>query len=129
MDFKPLIIKTLKRLRLLQKTEFVFLYGSVARGEATPLSDVDICVSLNLLPKERLKVRMQFLANLPENYDLTIFEDLPLYVQREVFGGKLLYCRNQKKVIERALQTIRDYEDFKPIYDYYIARDKSKAEL
>lgn len=129
MDFKPLIIKTLKRLRLLPKTEFVFLYGSVARGEATPLSDVDICVSLNLSSKERLKARMQLLANLPENYDLTIFEDLPLYVQIEIFGGKLLYCKNQKRVIERALQTIRDYEDFKPIYDYYIARDKSKAEL
>ncbi len=123
MNFKKIILAKLKSLRLLSKTEFVFLYGSVARGEATPLSDVDICLSLHLQSKERLRARIRLLAALPENYDITIFEDLPLYIQREVFKGKLLYCRNKTKVIERALQMIRDYEDFKPIYDYYIARD------
>ena len=129
MNFKQIILDKLKSLRLLQKTEFVFLYGSVARGEATPLSDIDICVSLNLPPKERLRARMKLSGVLSEKYDITIFEDLPLYVQKEVFRGELLYCRNKTKVIERALETIRDFEDFKPIYEYYIAKDKSKVEI
>ncbi len=129
MNFKQIILATLRDLKLFSKTEFFFLYGSVSRGEETPLSDIDICISLKLQPKERLRARMRLLANLPEKYDVTIFEDLPLYVQKEVFAGKLLYCKNKQKVIERALETIRDYEDFRPIYEYYIAKDKSKVEI
>lgn len=124
-----MIVDLLKKKKLLRKTVFVFLYGSVSRGEATPLSDVDICVSLTLPAKERLRARISLLADLPEKYDVTIFEDLPVYVQREVFQGKLLYTPNQRMVITKALETIRNYEDFKPYYDYYIAKDKSRVEI
>ena len=124
-----MIVDLLRKKKLLRKTAFVFLYGSVSRGEATPLSDVDICISLTLPAKERLRARISLLADLSEKYDITIFEDLPLYVQQEVFRGKLLYTPNQKIVMTTALETIRNYEDFKPYYDYYIAKDKSLVEI
>ena len=129
METKKIIIQKLKLLGLLKNTEFIFLFGSVASKKNTPLSDIDLCVSLSLPPKERLQARIKLLGQLPDKYDLQIFEDLPIYVQKEVLSGKLLYFKNHAKVVERALEIIQEYEDFKPIYDYYLAKDKSKVEI
>ncbi len=114
----------LKQSKLLPKTDFVILFGSVSTGKQTPLSDVDLCVSLNLPPPERMRARMRLLSKLPEHYDVQIFEDLPLYMKKSVLAGKLVHCSNQSKLIRRALNVIADYEDFEPIYNSYIASRK-----
>jgi len=122
MDIKETVLKELRKQKLLAKTQFVILFGSVPAGKANPLSDIDICVSLSLPPKERLQARIALSGALPEKYDLQIFEDLPLYVQKEVFKGEVLYCRKREEVVEQALQTIREYEDFEHIYLGYITK-------
>lgn len=71
---------------------------------------------------------MQLSGRLPDRYDIQIAEDLPLYVQKEVLHGRLIYCKNKRRVIERAIQIINDYEDFKPVYEQCIARRKEEAE-
>lgn len=118
----------LRKLKLLAKTEFIFLYGSQSNGKATPQSDIDICVSLPLPSKERYHARIKIGGALPEDYDVKIFQDLPLYIKKEVFSGKLLYCKDKKKVIGLALQTIQDYEDFQPAYEQYVARNSGEIE-
>ena len=123
------IKEAIKKAHLSSKVEFIILYGSVSKNKATPLSDIDIAISLKLNPKERLQARIKLLSFLPEKYDLQIFEDLPLYVQKEVLQGKLLYCNNKKRLIERALALIQEYEDFEPFYLYYISKDKSKVAI
>lgn len=120
MEIKERITEELEKLGLIGKTEFIILYGSVSEGKDTPLSDVDICISLSLSPKERMKTRMKLLGLFSDKYDIQIFEDLPLYVQKSVLSGKLLYCKNKKRTIRRALGVIRDYEDFEPVYLRYI---------
>lgn len=116
----------LKQSKLLPKTDFVLLFGSVSKGKHTPLSDVDFCVSLNLPPSERLRARINLLGKLPGYYDVQIFEDLPLYMKKSVLAGKLVHCSNQSKLIQRALNVIADYEDFEPVYNYYINQRKKK---
>jgi len=115
---------SLKQFKLFSQTNFVMLFGSVSKGKQTPLSDVDFCVSLNLLPKDRFRARMHLLGQLPEHFDVQIFEDLPLYMKKSVLSGKLVYCRNQPQLVQQALRVIADYEDFEPIYNSYIARRK-----
>lgn len=129
MEIKEEIIKDLKKLGVYKETQFVILYGSVSKGKDNPLSDIDICISLSLSPKERMKVRMKLLGLISDKYDIQIFEDLPLYVQKSVLSGKLMYSKNKKNTIMRALQVIREYEDFEPVYNYYIAKDKSKVAI
>lgn len=122
-------MNVLKQSKLLPKTDFVLLFGSVSRGKQNPLSDIDFCVSLNLPPKERLQARMHLLGKLPEYYDVQIFEDLPLYMKKSVLAGKLVHCSNQSKLIQRALNVIADYEDFEPVYNYYInEREQKKSQ-
>src|SRR3989344_5521130 len=116
MEYLQIILATLKQLDLVKRVNFIFLYGSVSRNEQTPLSDVDICLSLSLNPKQRLNARMKLLGNLPDNFDIQIYEDLPVYVQKEVLAGTLLYYVDEKKVYEQALKTISDFDDFEPIY-------------
>jgi len=119
---KEKIVKELKRLKIFDKTNFIILYGSQAKGTSTTLSDVDICLSFLLPKKERFHFRLKLLSSLPERYDIHVFEDLPLYVQKEVLGGKLLYCKDKEKLIERALEIIREFEDFELIYNMYVER-------
>lgn len=120
MEIQKKITLELEKLGAMRNTEFIILYGSVSQGKETPLSDVDICISLSLSPKERTGVRMELLGSLPDKYDIQIFEDLPLYVQKSVLSGKLLYCKNKRKTIQRAIGVIKDYEDFEPVYLRYI---------
>jgi len=119
----------LRELHVLSQTEFVVLYGSVRQKKNTPLSDIDVCISLKSSPSERLKTRMKLLGKLPSKYDLQIFEDLPLYLKKSILSGDFLYCRDKKKTFQRAMDVIRNYDDFAPIYSYYITRDKSKVQL
>jgi|SRR3989344_890437 len=127
MQIKRLILDKLSELNLIKDTSFVILFGSVSKGTANKLSDIDLCISLKLSPPKRLKVRAKLLGILPENYDVQIFEDLPLYVQKEVLSGEVLYCKNRKELMDRSLQLIRDYEDFEPVYSLYISQRKAQV--
>lgn len=126
LELTASFMDVLKQSKLLPKTDFVFLFGSVSRRKETPLSDIDFCVSLNRPSPERLRARMSLLGKLPEHYDVQIFEDLPLYMKKSVLAGKLIYCSNQSKLIRRALSIISEYEDFEPVYNYYINQRKRK---
>lgn len=129
MNYKQDLIKVLKKLNLFTKTNFIILFGSVSKGKANPLSDIDLCISLDLPPKERLQARIKLSGFLPEKYDLQIFEDLPVYVQKSVLSGKVLYSKNKQQLIERAISIINEYDDFKKVYDYYLAKDKMAVEI
>jgi len=121
MQLKNILLKKIKEIGLLNKVNFIIIYGSYSKGNQTPLSDVDICISLSSSPKDRLKARIKLLGGLSDNYDIQIFEDLPLYVQKEILSGDVLYCKNRKKLMAKAFKVITDYEDFQPIYERYIS--------
>ncbi len=129
MNYKQDLIKALKKLNLFAKTNFIILFGSVSKGRANPLSDIDLCISLDLPLKERLQARIKLSGILPEKYDLQLFEDLPVYVQKSVLSGKVLYNKNQQQLIEKAIDVINEYDDFKKVYDYYLAKDKMAVEI
>jgi predicted nucleotidyltransferase len=68
----------------------IFLYGSVARGEEKPMSDIDIAVvterGISRAEKERI------LVHAFPKIDITLFRDLPLPIRFRVLKeGKLLW--------------------------------------
>ena len=129
MDVISEVSSALKKLKLLSKCNFVILYESVAKGKANPLSDIDVCISFSLPPKERMNARIKLLGELPSSYDLQVFEDLPVYVQKEVLAGKVLFVKEKKQLINIALKVIYDYEDFMPAYNYYLNHGKTGVEI
>ncbi len=102
------------------RVRFVLLYGSAAENRMTKESDIDLCVYYEGRRTEAARFRHSVLSSLPgTDYDVQIFQDLPLYVRVEVLKGKPVFVRNLQFLYEKATETLRDFEDFKHrLYDY-----------
>jgi len=115
-----LFMKKLKEMPDFNRVKFVFLYGSYAENRQNKFSDIDFAVYYDGNGKERFKFRLKMLGNLPDSFDVQIFQDLPLFVRTGVLKGKLIYSKDLTFVYDTAYQTIRDFEDFKGYYYDYI---------
>jgi len=100
----------------------VILFGSVARGEPTPASDVDVCLVLQAGKYDSLSLSRKKLAYLKQgDLDVHLFQQLPLYVRRRVLKeGKVLFERDTDALYALAFRTAQAFEDFKPIYSAYL---------
>lgn len=100
-----------------------YVYGSVARGTATPLSDVDIALLLTsyLPPYERLKLELTIQGEIEAAdgfsvVDVRAINEAPLVVQgRIVQQGILLYERARKRRIAFEVAIRKRYFDFAPV--------------
>lgn len=103
-----------------------YLFGSTARGEAGPLSDIDIAL---LLEKRRAGLResltyqasrlTELMAALgTDEVDLVLLPNSsPLLQHRVLRHGKLLYCRSQRRRVAFECEALRTYLDLLPIYE------------
>ena len=102
----------------------VILFGSLARAEAAAASDVDLCFVLDAAHTDAdavASVKLDYLKGTPDSFDIQVYQSLPLYVRKRVLAeGKVLYCRDEDALYELARQTIREFEDFRPLYQYYL---------
>jgi len=100
-----------------------YVFGSVARGVPTPLSDVDIALLLtNSLPAyERLKLELRVQGAIESearlgSVDVRSLNDAPLLVRGRILQhGVLVYERNRSSRIAFEVSTRKQYFDFAPI--------------
>jgi uncharacterized protein len=103
-----------------KKIKFIILYGSFAEGKQTPLSDIDIVVYYDDSEKERFKFRMKILGNVNDKFDIQTFQDLPLYIQKEIISsGEILYQKSYSEIFDIFFKTIKNFGNFKPRLDIY----------
>jgi len=119
-----LFMKELKKMPDFDKVDFVFLYGSCINNRQNQTSDIDFAVYYKGSKKERFEFRLKILKELPNNFDINIFQDLPLFVRAEVLKGKLIYAKDKLFVYNIAYQTIKAFEDFKKYYYDYLKTRK-----
>ena len=114
----------------------VLLFGSVAREEQTPFSDIDICLVLRPQTKTYRNIdlsykRLEYLKLF--DMDIHIFQQPPIYIRRQVFKeGKVLFVRDEDVLYDLATRTAKAFEDFKHIYYAYleeIANDGKRTHL
>ncbi|NIQ07936.1 MAG: nucleotidyltransferase domain-containing protein [Candidatus Korarchaeota archaeon] len=125
MKSKKNVQKALERIKSLDtnvKVQFVILYGSMVKNKTTDISDIDIAIGYAGSPEERFRFRMNVLGELPKQFDVHIFQDLPLYIKKDVLDGKVLYSRDTSELYEIALHTIQDFAFFEPRFLDYIHR-------
>jgi predicted nucleotidyltransferase len=100
----------------------VLLFGSAARGDSAPESDVDVCLVLAAVPRSRMQLaekRMIYLGDF--DLDVQVFQALPLYIRTRVLReGRVLFCRDEDALYETAFATIRAFERFKRTYRAYL---------
>lgn len=86
-------------------------------------SDIDVCIILypgkydNLYVSEK---KLQLMVWL-KDFDIHIFQQLPLYIRVRVLKGDIIFCRNEKRLYEIAVQTMKEFEDYKRIYYEYLS--------
>lgn len=96
--------------------EVVWLYGSAARGDATDRSDVDVACSYDVSRDKLSELSVRLAGRLPDRYDAEVFQLLPLQIRREVVGGEVLWARETDRVYDIAIETLRDWSYFEPLY-------------
>ena len=113
-------IEKIKNVKGSEKIQFIILYGSAAKETMKESSDIDLCVYYDGTAEEASKFRLNALAELfNDKYDLQIFQQLPLYLRKDVLKGKIVYARNIEYVYRIAIKTMREFEEFKHrFYDY-----------
>ncbi|MDP2767182.1 MAG: nucleotidyltransferase domain-containing protein [Candidatus Methanoperedens sp.] len=119
---KKSISDTVEKIKAIggDKVRFVVLYGSAVKGKLTKLSDVDIAVFYNGDKGERFEFRKKILGRVSNEFDIQIFQDLPLYVQKDILStGKEIYSVDYRETFEIFMKVIRGFEDFKPRLDVY----------
>ncbi len=107
----------LKSLDGFEKVKFIIFYGSAAEGATREESDIDLCIDYDAEDYESSKFRFRVLSELPDFFDVQIFAQLPLYVRKEIFKGRVIFCRDEDYLYEVAIETIKEFDDFK--YRYY----------
>lgn len=114
------IIARLSEVPGFSNVRFIILFGSVAEGRAGPGSDVDIVIFYDGDQEEASLFRYKCLIALGSSrYDVTIFQQLPLYIRIRALRGKILYCPDLSFLYDVAYETIRDYDAFKHRLDDY----------
>ncbi len=119
-----LFMKKLREMPDFNRVKFVILYGSQALKRANKMSDYDFAVYY----EGNKDARYDFLKriNFNEKFDAKVFQDLPLFIQKEVFKGKVIYAKDLGFVYDIAYETIKRFEDFKKYYYDYIGLERMK---
>lgn len=103
--------------------ELAFLFGSYARDEAGPLSDVDIAllVSSDVPREEYLGYRLRYSAAIAEaihddRVEVILLNTAPLALAHQVIQGRVLYERSAEARVQFIVDVQRKYLDLKPFY-------------
>ena len=106
---------------------FAYLYGSYARDEALPQSDIDIAVfvSGDFSQKEYAELELDLSIELDKldlgaETEVRIMNKLPLLMKGEILTeGQLIFCRDDSTRVEFETITRDEYFDFLPLHHQY----------
>jgi uncharacterized protein len=120
----PEVTRLIEKVKADDTVLAVFLFGSHARGDETPNSDIDLCLVLppgSETRTDQTAVRMAYLEDTSGRVRIHVFQQLPLYIRRRVHkDGVVLLCKDWDTLYQIAYRTAQALEDFKPIYRAYL---------
>lgn len=122
MKAKKKLNKIVNDLKSLPFTKALILFGSFARGKATPISDIDVCViDDEKFPKiERRKVY----GYSTDKIQVSLFSDLPLYIKYEVLRGEPIFIRDENYLKRLKEKTILNYLHTKWLWEEHFEHRK-----
>ena len=104
------------------RVEFGLVFGSQARGDARPDSDVDVAVGI----EDRGRLSNAELGDLisrleqvtGRSVDVVVLHEAGIPIAFRAFReGVEVYVRNRRALVDQKAQTIVQYLDFKPVHD------------
>ena len=103
-----------KDLSVLGKRFDLILFGSVARGEERPESDIDIAVLSYTDKKEQIiKIQKEVLGLYPLKYDIRVFESFPIDVQINLIEDCVVLFGDELDISEYFYKFRKRWDDCK----------------
>ncbi len=112
----------------------VYIFGSIAKGCANKLSDVDIAVFISEDSTKNYPYgyRAQIITDLMKilktnNIDLVVLNRASPFLRFQVLRyGKLIFCRSKLERIRFQVKTFNEYNDTKRLVDFYFKENRKK---
>lgn len=108
------------------KLDCAYLFGSVARGEAGPLSDCDVALLFreSLPPHARLETAAAIIDQVQRidgtRIDVVILNEAPPALRHRVIrDGRPLFVADDTRRVRFEHQTLREFLDFRWVLDRY----------
>jgi predicted nucleotidyltransferase len=132
--------QALKEIFERHRVILAYLFGSQARGDASPLSDVDVAVLFDPGVPEgvrfhqilRLIGELGSLFGRDDVYVVDLAGASPLLCHRVYRDGRLLYCRDDAERVRFETRALRNYVDTEPLrrikYKYIVRRFELPSE-
>jgi len=122
------ISKTIEALESDARISALFLFGSTPRGEAGPLSDIDLAAFLSetVNPADYLAVRLELMSTISsllasESFDLVIMNEAAPGLVRQIdrYGTRLSVADPERLAafLERSLDLYLDFEPYARTYN------------
>ena len=131
-------ISSVNRIRTLLKNKaqkilknypvlFSYLYGSYARGDAHPFSDIDIGIYLEDVPAQKvLDIELSLALDIDKalghigNVDARSMTDMPLMLKGNIVTeGILIYSVDEPSRVEFEINIRKAFFDFSPVIKRY----------
>ena len=117
----PTVKRLVERAARDREVLAVILFGSRARGDALPDSDIDVALMLTaeLSRDDAVRKRREYLSE--SGVDLSVFQQLPLHIRSRVLKeGVVLFTRDEDALYALAARTARAYEHFRRFQRLYL---------
>ena len=122
-DKDGVLTKIVEKAREDEDVLAVMLFGSYVRKKTKP-RDIDVCIVLKPKKFSNLFIsnkKLEYLELCPDNYDIQIFQQLPVFIKVRVLKeGKFLLNKDYKSMTKIALNTFREFDLFKRHYYFCI---------
>ena len=110
-----------------QKVVLAYLFGSQAKADVGPLSDIDVAVYFDeaVGQDERFDLRLEVWGELTDLFgtddvDLVVLNEAPpLLAHRILREGLLLFCADEKTRVAFETSAVLKYLDWKPYLEKY----------
>ncbi|MHA1612741.1 MAG: nucleotidyltransferase domain-containing protein [Promethearchaeota archaeon] len=95
----------------------MMIYGSSLHSPNFRDIDIALFLSPDLSSSQSFQLRLDFLKEVPDYFDIKIFNLLPVSIQQEVLKGKVIFT--EEMMYDLVYQSIQEYEDFIQYQDQY----------
>ena len=119
------ILDVIKQAKTDGKITAVALFGSSLKGKGR---DIDLCIFLDKKYSnlEMSKKQLDFMKNAKSNFDIQIFQQLPIYIRMRILKeGRILLDKNPEFLYNLAFDTIKEIEFFRKSYEIYLEEVKN----
>jgi hypothetical protein len=108
------ITPLIRELSLKEEVIALLLFGSVARGQARSISDIDLCI---VTPRDLSQPdRWDLLSYGAEKIDVNLFWDLPITIRfRVIREGRVMFLKRPLQFHRIKAETVREYLDMAPL--------------